>query len=376
MSLRCAVLLGAVFVGFGVHAPEEWRLSPDLRVGGIDGPQALTTISDGVVHADGRIFVAQPQDNAVKVFDDSGRLVGSYGRRGGGPGEFEHPARMGWADGALWVFDRGLGRMNFLDPDGRPRDSRRVPVSTSEAVVLADGAVLAKESAPARSVIQGAVDRVPLTRFEASTSGRDTIAWLALGDQLRALELGGQRIYSTHPFGDNTLWDGSPDGSAIVLVDRLAGLGDGGPMFVVTKLTLAGDTIFSKRYPYTPRPISHDRIDAFIAEWKDKVLPDGPAWTEISHDRLRALFDLPQNHPPVSQVVVGAGTIWLRREDRGSGDVEWMVLDAGDGQVIAFAVAPRRLEIFHASPQAVWGVEHDDLEVPFLVRYRVEAATE
>jgi NAD(P)H-nitrite reductase large subunit len=75
----------------------------------------------------------------------------------------------------------------------------------------------------------------------------------------------------------------------------------------------------------------------------------------------------------VSHVVAGRdGTIWLRREERG-GVTRWEVLDAS-GSVVARLDVPAALRILAADRTDVWGVETDDLDVPYVVRYRVEFA--
>lgn len=73
----------------------------------------------------------------------------------------------------------------------------------------------------------------------------------------------------------------------------------------------------------------------------------------------------------MSHVAAGRdGTTWLRREDAGGGTVKWLVLDAA-GSPLAEVGAPAGLTILEARRDLVWGVEHDELDVPYVVRYRV-----
>ena len=89
-------------------------------------------------------------------------------------------------------------------------------------------------------------------------------------------------------------------------------------------------------------------------------------------DRMMEALDAPAFHPPVSAVVAGSdGTIWLRREPVHQERVGWVVLN-DKGERIALAESPIGLEIGAASRDQVWGVIKDDLDVSYLVRYRIQ----
>jgi hypothetical protein len=51
--------------------------------------------------------------------------------------------------------------------------------------------------------------------------------------------------------------------------------------------------------------------------------------------------------------------------------VRWEVLDAA-GRVVAGLEAPAALRVLAADRHQVWGVETDDVDVAYVVRYRVE----
>lgn len=66
----------------------------------------------------GRIFVADAQADAVVIFSDSGERIGSIGRRGEGPGEFNSPTYLSYADRRLFVADTLNARIQIFDDDG------------------------------------------------------------------------------------------------------------------------------------------------------------------------------------------------------------------------------------------------------------------
>jgi hypothetical protein len=90
----------------------------------------------------------------------------------------------------------------------------------------------------------------------------------------------------------------------------------------------------------------------------------------------RAGLYLPAYHPPVSAVVIGAdGQIWLRGEELGEPVVEWRIL-SGTGDVIGTVELPSGFTMLFARGRQVWGTENDELDVPYIVRYRITEAAE
>lgn len=65
---------------------------------------------------DGRIVVPLLQDQ--QVYDAAGSLKAAFGRRGGGPGEFQGIGTMGFAGDTLWIYDARLRRVTRVASDG------------------------------------------------------------------------------------------------------------------------------------------------------------------------------------------------------------------------------------------------------------------
>lgn len=68
----------------------------------------------------GRIFVADTHAHDLKVFDDEGRLLQTWGRRGEQPGEFNFPTHLTFVNGMLIVVDTMNARVQGFDTEGRP----------------------------------------------------------------------------------------------------------------------------------------------------------------------------------------------------------------------------------------------------------------
>ena len=65
-----------------------------------------------------RIYVADTYAHDIKVFDDDGRLVATIGHRGEGPGEFNFPTFLAFANGKLYVTDAMNSRIEVFGDEG------------------------------------------------------------------------------------------------------------------------------------------------------------------------------------------------------------------------------------------------------------------
>ena len=68
----------------------------------------------------GRVFVADTHDHDVKVFDDDGRLIDRWGRRGDGAGDLNFPTHLAWSHDQLLVTDALNARVQAFDGLGQP----------------------------------------------------------------------------------------------------------------------------------------------------------------------------------------------------------------------------------------------------------------
>jgi DNA-binding beta-propeller fold protein YncE len=67
------------------------------------------------------LYVSDTQAHQIKVFDMTGRLVRTLGRRGEGPGEFNFPTHIALSHDKLYVTDTMNARIQVISPeDGQP----------------------------------------------------------------------------------------------------------------------------------------------------------------------------------------------------------------------------------------------------------------
>ena len=139
-------------------------------------------------------------------------------------------------------------------------------------------------------------------------------------------------------------------------------------MFAVHVLGSRGDTVLTRSYHYDPVPLTSELADSI----SDALV------RSLDHDdeyaMLRAALDeldyLPAFLPPVTSLVTGRdGTIWLRREDARD-PVIWDVLDSG-GTLRKRVEIPAAVRVHEVDEHTVWGVLKDELDVSYIVRYRI-----
>lgn len=83
-----------------------------------------------------RVYVADAQDCAVKVFDRDGRFLRSFGRKGRGPGELSFPSGVDAAGGLVYVADKLNRRVQVFDGEGAARGGFPVEAAPDKVYVL------------------------------------------------------------------------------------------------------------------------------------------------------------------------------------------------------------------------------------------------
>jgi len=115
----------------------------ELRIGGPDDPGRIAENIRYARDSKGRLILWPYGGPEVNVFDSTGGYIASFGRQGGGPGEYTNriqAVRVGPGD-SIHVFDAGNMRHTILDEDFRVAEMKRLPArpSIDGAVRLANG---------------------------------------------------------------------------------------------------------------------------------------------------------------------------------------------------------------------------------------------
>lgn len=364
--------------------------SEELRVGSPeDHEAAFTWFRQLEVGPDGTIFTAHPQESQIRVHDASGSFVGTIGRKGEGPGEFDRVGVMAIVGDTLWVLDHGLYRFSYFNLDGRLLGTRRIPVDLGDSPtdipprprgLLRDGTIIAAPPAYSHMVASGELTESYLVRMDTAGSTKDTIAryslvhttWEITNNERGPAYFGS---YRRQPFSDTEIVAVSDYDMIAVRLNRAPPRPVDSAAFTVTAWRIDGDTIFSHAFRYDPIPLRTAMVDSIIDGFAESVANSeflgGRATFEEAAGWAREGLYLPLYHPPVSSLVIASdGQLWLRAEELGAPTVKWRILSA-KGDPVGFVALPSGFTMLYARGLQVWGTEYDELDVPYIVRYRV-----
>lgn len=116
--------VGLAVVGDSVWVTDSelarvYRFDPSGSViGRIEDESLRRPTGIAVDTAGERLFVSDTAAGEVRVFDLDGRALGTWGRPGGGPGEFNRPTYLAYRDGRLYVADSLNARVQVFDDNG------------------------------------------------------------------------------------------------------------------------------------------------------------------------------------------------------------------------------------------------------------------
>lgn len=356
------------------------QLVESLRIGSVNDPdQALTRIGAVLPLANGNVWVLQPDDAEFRIYSQEGTLVLRSGGRGQGPGEFSLPGRLGlWgADrDSVWVLDPLLRRLSIFTTDGafarslaapHIAVSERLSVDGPQAIARDGGAVALASYAPGQ---QG--DTLPIVRYDpVSQQVPVKIATLARSGTIQIRWHGALVATGVHPMSDAPLVAFSQDGRVVILERDV----DAAPFVRIVAVAPAGDTLWSREYPYEPREIpaseTDSAYDVAIEAFKVFTHLEGRLSDDDAEAAFRQSASVPAHRPPVRDLRVGVdGRVWLEWSNAPGLSVTWWVLDR-HGVPEAQLTTHERILFKAADARSIWAVETDALDVPYLVRYDV-----
>lgn len=364
-----------------------------LRIGSPDdSASAFTWFRELEVGPNGDVYTFHGQEHNIRVHSAEGRLIRTIGRQGEGPGEFKGSGRMGILGDSLWVLDLGTYRYSFFTLGGEFLGSRAVPIDLGRDLeaspprprgLFSDGSMSGSSPAWSHLVANGTITHTAVLRLDSSGAVVDTVATYPLGNTTWQLaDPNNERSFQSfrpQPFSDTELVGLSDYRLLVVRVNRTAPTTEGLQAFNVTALRFGGDTVFTMDYPYTPIPIDQQLVDSLIADYALGVsrspFPSAPPQARAEEWARRTLY-VPAFHPPVSDLRLGRdGSIWLRGEMTGEPTVKWRILGPA-GSLLGAVRLPAGLYAYAADVDQIWGLEQDELDVPYIVSYRVGSTGE
>jgi hypothetical protein len=340
-----------------IWAPgDEWGLVEELRIGGgeTEGPELFSDIVALETDSEGRIWVLERGVREIRIFGPDGSHIRSVGRRGGGPGEFNDPVGMGWGlDDELWVVDPGNGRFSVFDREGNFLRSH--PRRIGGYMLPWPGGFGPEGEVFDRIFVAGGG---ALVRFSPDLAAADTFALPTPPDRdLFELTRNGARMSVAVPFSPGLamtldlrgyLWSGVTDRSRLV------------------RTNLDGDTLLVTEWPMERQPVT--------AQDREEVL-ESLEWFTQQGGTVDARR-IPSLKPAFTQILLAEdGHVWVTpgaRTVQGWGRLH--VIDP-DGRWLGEARADPPIFGWPTpliGTDFVLAVVRDEMEVPYVVRYRIE----
>jgi len=353
-----------------------------LRIGSIDDPdEAFTYPSALAVTEDGRLISGHRQDPEVRVWSEDGDFLGTMGRAGEGPGEFQAVGSIRVEEDTVWVLDSRASRFHAFHagtfealrsvtlPFGETRWDDRLVRPYAR---LGPGRYLGNPSAPSSQVASGEiVDRAILILDENATP-LDTLPRVPFGNGGWAVEPepGRGGLYMRQPYGDAMHIEVVADGAHYLLDPRVDPAGDYAPV-LLHRRSLSGDTLWTRELDFEVVPVDPDVRDS-IAEVR---VPDVPAFSrrrDAMIEAARRSLYLPPFEPGArSMLVDDAERVWIRSSMTEDGLDIWWLVDA-TGELVARVQVPSSLNPIAAHGDRLLGVEVGEFDVPFIVAYEAE----
>jgi len=341
---------------------DRWRLEANLTLGAVEGPAAFQAVRSLALDSAGGLYVLDG-DARVRVFAADGTPRRAFGGRGGGPGEFRHPSSVGiTADGRLGVGETYPPVIHWLTADGAPLGSLSVPpAGGSDAAVLASWKVSRSGAAfvelatfdPARTDAWPTV----LLSWRVGATHPDTVArWTRPPVRLDRIRL----------FDPTHSWAVRADG-ALYLAS--------GDRYEVRVLAPSGELAKIVRREVRPRPVTAEMKARAVAEVRGWM--SGPGAPPVPVDPEGVRIEAASVLPAVERIWVSEpdGSLWVGvlTGAPGSSLERPGAYDVFDptGRYLGRIPAPPGFELLRVTRGAAYGRWKDELDVPYVRRYRI-----
>lgn len=364
-------------VGTGWQDTVPWAVTAALSIGSESGGEEYQfgRIGDLDVAPNGDIAVIDQLAGVIRVFNDSGRFVRTFGRPGKGPGELSRSANgIYFVDGdSLLLLDPGERRKTVFAPEGTVGAVTPLPAGPTGQgwSRLTSGDFLMRGLTISRVDGKFAFWDA-LLGVRADTAVSDT---LFVFDYVKT-DLGGPPRIRVQLIVNNPTWARLADG-------RIA--------------WTALDRNYVQIHDATGRLVS--RVSS--AQWTSKPITpaDKAAMVELLRTKLQAIggdasfadspqVEAPTEFPAITAVRAGPqGTMWVQvmgpvesidpmainAPDRADflGGSTWHVLDSSEKFMGAIEL-PKRFRIFRMRDDAIYGAARDDNGVERILKLRIE----
>ena len=340
----------------------EWTVtsSPALIVEDDGTAQTeFTQIRGALRLSSGLIAVANGATNDIRLFDEHGRFVRSFGRTGAGPGEFRSLGWVGRSHDTAFVFDHGLRRITPVVLGREPEllDAALLTASGQRGPVHVNGRLRKGSWMVQTYTSPGWTGPPGVHRLRASVG---VVAQGASGDVEWLGETDGMAIFVHNPTGDIKKASVgpiafSPDLHAVASGSHVW-FGDSNTDSLVVFDSETGTRRFV-RLPIPRRTPGRDAIS--IARDRELAAARSDAarsWTNAKFSAAR----LPRTLPFFETMLPGPdGEVWIQEYAASRADAaRYLVMDSRQS-VVAWVRMPAGVRIQEAGRDYLLGVHED-----------------
>jgi hypothetical protein len=356
------------------QTPPRWTLTEEFRITEDAGVE-FSRLSRVVPAPGGGVLIVETMPWSLHMFDVRGRFVRTVGRVGAGPGEYESLSGAGFLKDTLWISDSRLRRVTLFATDGKvmrtvPQSPQAVPPGpgmTAAAVTLLSGdRALGSVSTVSSMIASGEVKYRPMLMMTRDGRILDTLGLSPVGNSQLAIRYGTGGMFTAQPYGDYPLNAFAADAERVYVIDRAAATSARGATFGVTALNFKGDTVWKRRYPYTPVALARATVDSFVTQL---MAPQGPR-PGIPEAAIREPLYVPAFRAAVSDAVAATdGSLWVRLS--GTSENSQFLVIAPNGNLVGSVQVKRTVLVSAIDGDVVWMIDRDEDDVPIVVKARV-----
>jgi hypothetical protein len=355
---------------------ERWKAEVEVRIGSLDDPDYALELPYVLLGPDDMVYVIEQRAGKVRVFARDGQFSHGFARRGRGPGELTSPATAGFTGDTLWIFDARDRRITLFSLDGAYLEDYRFEVARTDVrqpvmpVRILDGRLHVAIMDPARRTREPPAERFVRTTVLVDRHGEIIEVLDSVPVTLPGIYYGQGSVVLYQPIRDDRLTVSAGDDAGSIVIDRTAPTRRADGLLRMYRLAADGDTLQERRLRYAPQELPAARRDSLLQAALDRQ--PGPG---VNRERDRAIRDqlfLPRFLPPVTAARRSSdGLLWLRRELLTVERPYWVILDEHlrPRARVSFPIEPER--ILRIQGNEVWAIERDELDVPYIVRYRL-----
>lgn len=327
---------------FGLLTDTVWIGSVDG-----DGPDVFGSIAALAVDSQGAIHVFDGRAHELRIFGPDGSFLSKHGRRGSGPGEFQHVIGMVVTpESRVWIVDGANARYTVLHNDEVRTYSRGTAVYNAHWVGgYASGYLHDVVILPGRTASNA------LVRVDAAGVAVDTFR--VPSPTTAAPRIGSIRL--PIPYAPENLRAFDPKGSLWMATSH---------EYALHEVSFTGDTTRIVRRDVLPRALSTAEADS-VARHLQALR------TEFQLDVPGAM--IPRTAPLLRHLTVGDdGSLWVTRSDTAAGGGTQLDVFDSDGQLVREVTVGFPLSLKVVQNGRLYGVATDELGVErvFSARFR------